>query len=360
VRRSSVAVLAFVVFLAPTKQGSTAPKASFTVGWSVYVGYTPIYYMAKYGVLKKWADKYGITINARQFSYAASLDAFVSKNIDACLMTNMEALNMPAASAVETTAITLNDYSDGNDAVLTRGGLGLKDLPGKRVLLVKKTISQYLLERGMVVNGLGQLIPRIRMVDISDADIAGAFLADTSQEAVVTWKPMTSQILKSPGVRSVFDSSKLPGEIMDITAVRTEVLNRPDGAGEKFARALTGAWYETMALMTGPSPTVDRVLTAVAEASSDTLTSYKEQLSTTRLMVTPDSAISELESQPFREKMRLVRDFCFSHRLLGLDRMQSLDDLAIRYADGTIQGKPSRVRLRFESSYARMARDHKL
>src|SRR5215831_9252191 len=95
-------------------------KPSFTVGWSVYVGWDPYYYMAKSGILKKWADKYGIDIKVQRFDYAPSLDAFVAKNIDACAMTNMEALDMPAAAGVDTSAILLGDYSNGNDAVITR------------------------------------------------------------------------------------------------------------------------------------------------------------------------------------------------------------------------------------------------
>ncbi|HLH31536.1 MAG TPA: hypothetical protein VKY31_10055, partial [Terriglobia bacterium] len=55
-------------------------KPSFTVGWSVYVGWDPYYYMAKSGILKKWADKYGIDIKVQRFDYAPSLDAFVAKN----------------------------------------------------------------------------------------------------------------------------------------------------------------------------------------------------------------------------------------------------------------------------------------
>src|SRR2546422_7964131 len=113
------------------------PKPSFTVGWSVYVGWDPYYYMAKSGILRKWADKYGINIKVQRFDYAPSLDAFVAKNIDACTMTNMEALDMPAASGVPTTAILVGDYSNGNDALLVRGGLQLKDLAGKKMLLVE-------------------------------------------------------------------------------------------------------------------------------------------------------------------------------------------------------------------------------
>src|SRR5208282_1577192 len=104
-----------------------ADKPTFTVGWSIYVGWNPYYYMNKSGILKKWADKYGVAIKVQRFDYAPSLDAFVAQNIEACAMTNMEALDMPAAAGIDTTAIIVGDYSNGNDAVLTRNGVKLKD-----------------------------------------------------------------------------------------------------------------------------------------------------------------------------------------------------------------------------------------
>src|SRR3984893_3543173 len=105
-----------------------AEKPAFTVGWSVYVGWNPYYYMAKSGIMKKWADKYGITIKVQRFDYAPSLEAFVAKNIQACGMTNREARDMPAGAGVDTTAIIVGDYSNGNDAVLTRNGVTFKNL----------------------------------------------------------------------------------------------------------------------------------------------------------------------------------------------------------------------------------------
>src|ERR1700749_3958908 len=101
---------------------------TFTLGWSAYLRWDPYYYMAKSGMLKKWADKYGVNIKVQRFDYAPSLDAFVAKNIDACTMTNMEALDMPAASGVDTTAVLIGDYSNGNDAVLVRNNLGFANL----------------------------------------------------------------------------------------------------------------------------------------------------------------------------------------------------------------------------------------
>jgi NitT/TauT family transport system substrate-binding protein len=334
-------------------------KPTFTVGWSIYAGWTPYYYMAKSGLLRKWADKYNITIKVQRFDYAPSLDAFVAKNIDACTMTNMEALDMPAASGVPTTSIIVGDYSNGNDALLVRNGLTLKDLSGKKLLLVQKTVSEYLFDRAMSLNGMKEQRKSVRLINTSDSDIATAFLSDTSASAVVTWKPLVSQILKQKGITSLFNSSQIPGEILDLTVVRTEVLDRPDGSGQRFAKALAGAWYEMMAQMSAKGPAADKVLAGIAEGSQDTLESYKEQLSTTKLFYTPQAAADFGSSTDLKEKMALVRQFCFEHNLLG-NNNKSVDDVAIRYPDGSIQGKADRVRLRFDSSYMQMAAQGKL
>src|ERR1700744_1885888 len=231
-----------------------ADKPSFTVGWSVYVGWNPYYYMAKSGILKKWADKYNVSIRVQRFDYAPSLDAFVAKNIDACAMTNMEALDMPAAAGIDTTSIITGDYSNGNDALLVRRNLTISQLPAKKVLMVEKTVSQYLFERAMTISGQENQIGHVKLVNTSDSDIATAFISDTNQDAVVTWKPMVSQIAKTKGVTKIFDSSKIPGEIVDLMVVRTDILNRPDGAGQRFAKAIAGACYETTKVMTGKGP----------------------------------------------------------------------------------------------------------
>jgi NitT/TauT family transport system substrate-binding protein len=336
-----------------------AQKPTFTVGWSIYAGWTPYYYMNKAGILRKWADKYGITIKVQRFDYAPSLDAFVARNIDACAMTNMEALDMPAASGVPTTVVLIGDYSNGNDALLVRNGLQLKDLAGKKLLLVQKTVSEYLFDRAMTVGGLRDQIKRVRLVNTSDSDIATAFIGDTGANAVVTWKPMVSQILKQKGITSLFNSSQIPGEIQDLTVVRTDVLNRPDGAGQKFAKALAGAWFEMLGQMAVKGPAGDKVLAAIAEGSQDTLESYKEQLSTTKMFYTPQSAVDFGSSPELKQKMALVRQFCFDHGLLGANT-KSVDEVAIRYPDGTVQGKADRVRLVFELSYMQMAAQGKL
>jgi NitT/TauT family transport system substrate-binding protein len=360
-RKSISFVLAAVfLLLAGFSIPASAATPTFTVGWSVYAGWNPYFYMAKSGILKKWADKYGIVIKVQRFDYAASLDAFVGKNIDACTMTNMEALDMPAAAGVDSTALIVGDYSNGNDAILARDNLILARLPGKHIMLVQKTVSQYLLERALDLNGLGNQIPLLRLTNTSDSDLVGAFLGNQSNQVAVTWKPLVSQILAQGGnVKSLFDSSQIPAEILDLLVIRTEVLQRPDGSGVKFAKAITGAWYETVAQLAGNGPASAAAIKGSAEASGDSVASYKDQLKTTFLYSTPKSAAEFSESPVIKQKMDLVRQFCFRHQLLG-QNITSVNDVAIRYPDGSVQGKPDRIRFRFDSSYMRMAEQGKL
>ena len=334
-----------------------ADKPSFTIGWSVYVGWDPYQYLAKSGILHKWADKYGVNIKVQRFDYAPSLDAFVAKNIDACAMTNMEALDMPATAGVDTTAVIIGDYSNGNDAVLARGNLSLAQIPGRKVMLVEKTVSQYLFERAMTINGLSDQLRKVRYLNTSDSDIAAAFLTDTSKDVVVTWKPLVSQIAKAKGVKTLFNSSQIPGEILDLLVVRTDVLKRPEG--QRFAKAITAAWYEVMGLMSKPGPETDKVLTSIAEVSQDSLASYKEQLGTTHMFYTPQSGAQMATSPDLKTTMDHVRQFCFTHGLLG-EKTKSADEVAIQFPDGSVLGKADRIRFRFSTEYMQAAAQGKL
>jgi len=338
---------------------AVAEVPTFTVGWSVYAGWNPYFYMQKSGILKKWADKYGIAIKVQRFDYAASLDSFVAKNIDACTMTNMEALDMPAAAGVDSTAVIVGDYSNGNDAVLVRNGLTFDKLSSQPVMLVQKTVSEYLLERALVINNQQGQLAKLRLINTSDSDIVPAFMNNSSNQAVVTWKPLVSQILIDKGVHSIFDSSKIPGEILDLLVVRTEVLNRPDGSGAKFAKAINGAWYETMQNLNGSGAAQQQALKISAAASGDSVDSYREQLKTTYLFADPKAAADFTTGPTLKQKMELVRQFCFKHGLLGKD-IKSVDDVAIAYPDGSIQGRKDRVRLRFNPTYMQAAQQGKL
>ena len=50
-------------------------RTDFKVAWSIYVGWMPWGYAADHGIVQKWADKYGLTIEVTQFNdYVESMN----------------------------------------------------------------------------------------------------------------------------------------------------------------------------------------------------------------------------------------------------------------------------------------------
>jgi NitT/TauT family transport system substrate-binding protein len=118
---TSILILSLVLVCANAGEAADAgKKKKLTLAVSIYAGWMPWYYAKEQGILKKWGDKYGLDINVNYMDYAPSLDAFVAGQADACVMTNMECLDMPASAGVDSSAIIMGDYSNGNDAILTR------------------------------------------------------------------------------------------------------------------------------------------------------------------------------------------------------------------------------------------------
>ncbi len=90
-----VALLALTL-LALTPAAHAAEKKSFKIAWSIYVGWMPWDYAAQSGILKKWADKYGITIQLTQINdYVESINQYTAGGFDGCVMTNMDMLTIP-------------------------------------------------------------------------------------------------------------------------------------------------------------------------------------------------------------------------------------------------------------------------
>src|SRR5271156_1744772 len=242
--------------------GAATERTSFNVAWSIYVGWMPWDYADRSGILKKWADKYGIKIKLTQINeYVESINQYTAGTFDACAMTNMDMLTIPAAGGVDSTALIVGDYSDGNDGVVLKGkGKTLADIKGQKVNLVELSVSHYLLARGLASAGMRER--DLKIINTSDADIVAAFSAPATT-AVVTWKPQLSAVLAAPDAQLVFDSSKIPGEILDLMVVNSATLK----VNQNLGKALVGAWYETLSLMFKQDPSALAALASMAKAS---------------------------------------------------------------------------------------------
>jgi len=324
-------------------------KTEFRLAWSIYVGWMPWDYAARNGIVQKWADKYGIKIDVVQINdYVESINQYTAGQFDACVMTNMDALTIPAAGGVDSTALIVGDFSNGNDGIVLKGaGKTLPDIKGQKVNLVELSVSHYLLARALQQAGLSE--KDVKVVNTSDADMVAAF--ETPQvTAVVTWNPLLAEIAAKPDTTQVFDSKNISGEILDLLVVNTEVLQ----ANPKLGKALAGAWYETMALMSSGNEAATTALTDMAAASGTDLAGFKAQLASTRMFYQASEAVGFVRSDSPVKTMDAVRKFSFEKGLLG-EGATSADVLGIAFPGGQSLGDNKNIKLRFDDRYMGMA-----
>ncbi len=326
-------------------------KKSFDIAWSIYAGWMPWGYMAESGIMDKWAHKYGIEVKITQINdYVESINQYTAGTFDGVTATNMDTLSIPAGGGVDTTALIIGDYSNGNDAIILKGPGDLMSLKGLPVNLVELSVSHYLLARALESVGLAEK-DLAGVVNTSDADMVAAYGAE-DVKAVVTWNPLVSTILREPGANKIFDSSQIPGEIIDVLAVNTDTL----AANPDFGKALVGAWYETMALMSSDTPEGKAARGAMATASGTDLEGFDAQLSTTAMFYDPAKAAAFAEDPKLHQTMINVAQFLFDKGILG-EGAPSPDFVGVAYPDDSVTGDQNNVKLRFDSTFMHMAAD---
>lgn len=331
---------------------NAAPRTEFSIGWSIYAGWMPWPYAQQSGIMKKWADKYGIKINLVQVNdYVESVNQYTAGKFDGVTVTNMDALTIPAAGGKDTSAIIVGDYSNGNDGILLKGANTLSAIKGRQAYLVELSVSHYLLARGLEKAGMKPT--DVPTVNTSDADIVGAFGAP-DVTAAVAWNPQLSVMKAEPGVSQVFSSADIPGEILDLMVVDTATLK----ANPNLGKALAGIWYETVALMQRQDAQGKEARAAMAKLSGAMPEMFDSQLATTFLYADPKAAVAATTSPTLVSTMTLVRDFSFSKGLFK--GASSADAVGISFPGGKTLGDPQLVTLRFDDTFMKLAADGKL
>jgi NitT/TauT family transport system substrate-binding protein len=343
-----VTAAAIVVAAGLASPTIAAEKSDFKVCWSIYVGWMPWGHIQESGIMKKWADKYSITVDIVQINdYVESINQYTAGEFDGCSMTNMDALSIPSAGGVDTTALIIGDFSNGNDGIILKGKDKLEDIKGQKVNLVELSVSHYLLARALDSVGLKE--SDITVVNTSDADMVAAYGAD-DVTSVVTWNPLLSEIDAIDGASKVADSSSIPGEIIDIMMVNSETLKD----NPNFGKALVGAWYEMMGLMSKDDEAGKAAKAAMATASGTDLAGFDAQLATTQMFYDPAAAVAFTKEGKLVDTMKFVAQFLFDHGILG-EGATSPDFVGMEFPDGKTLGDTANTKLRFDPSYMAMA-----
>jgi NitT/TauT family transport system substrate-binding protein len=168
--------------------------------------------------------------------------------------------------------------------------------------------------------------------------------------SVVTWNPLLSEIDAMPDANLVFDSASIPGEIIDIMMVNTQTLaDNPD-----FGKALVGAWYEIMGIMSQDDEAGIAARTAMATAAGTDLAGYDAQIATTQFFFTPADAVAFTNDGKLVDTMKFVAEFLFDHGILG-EGAPSAEFVGVAFPGGKTFGDTANIKLRFDPTYMQLA-----
>ncbi len=349
-QRLLLCALCFAALLSQPALAATEP--TFKIAWSIYAGWMPWDFAQQSGILKKWADKYHINIQFVQVNdYIESVNQYTSGGFDGCTMTNMDALTIPATGGVDSTALIVGDYSNGNDGIMLKGAGDVKSLKGQSINLVQLSVSEYLLARALEKSGMTE--KDIKVVNTADADLVAAF-GTPAVKSIVTWNPLLAEAKQQPGSHEIFSSAQIPGEILDLLVVNSTTLR----AHPELGKALTGAWYETLNAMKGDGAEAVKARTYMAQGSGTDLKGFDEQIADTYLFATPKQALEFIDGPQIKTTMQSVAEFSFKHGLLG-DGAPDAATVGITTPAGN-WGNPGNQKLHFTDEFVKLAAANKL
>jgi NitT/TauT family transport system substrate-binding protein len=343
-----VTLLLISLAFAGMHPANAEPRKEFKVAWSIYVPNMLWGWAQDNGIVKKWADKFGITITSTKFTdYVESINQYTSGQYDALLVTSMDTFITPAVGGVDNTVVVVQDYSNGNDAVFLKGkDKTLKDIKGQRVHLIMYSVNHYILARALDSIGLSE--KDIKLVNLSDADQVAAFNTP-DVTAMAAFHPTVYELSKRSDAVNVFNSSMIPGEILDMLVANTEsVKSNPD-----FAKALACIWFDVVAITLEDSESGSKARRDMGIASGTDLVGYEAQLKTTHLFSTEEHK-SFVEGDQIIKNTDRLRDFLFAQKLLG-PNAKSSDAIGAEFPSGRVSGSDRNVRLRFTNEYVEFA-----
>jgi NitT/TauT family transport system substrate-binding protein len=205
------------------------PEPALRIGTNVWVGSEPLYLARELGRLDP-----GIVQLVEYPSASEVLRAYRNEAIDGMVISLDELFGL-AADGLQPRIILIVDISNGADVVVGRRGMrSMSDLKGKSVAVESSALGAFVLSRALAVNGMHA--GDVNVVHLESNEQPGAF-EKGEVDGAVTFDPYRAQFLRA-GASTLFDSSRIPGEIVDLLAVRDSVIqNKP-----KAVEALLAGW----------------------------------------------------------------------------------------------------------------------
>jgi NitT/TauT family transport system substrate-binding protein len=209
------------------------PESALRIGPNVWIGSEPLYLARELGHLDPKA------VQLVEYPSASEvLRAFRNQAIDGMVISLDELFGL-AVDGLQPRIILVIDVSHGADAVVGRRGMRtMHDLKGKRVAVESGALGAFVLSRALAMNGMQT--SDVNVVHLESNEQPSAF-EKGQVDGAVTFDPYRIQLLRA-GATTLFNSTQIPGEIVDLVAVRATALDKQPKAIE----ALLTGWFSAI------------------------------------------------------------------------------------------------------------------
>jgi NitT/TauT family transport system substrate-binding protein len=231
--RRALARLVFVLLVLSLSSCMRETQPPLRIGTNVWIGSEPLYLARDL----QYFDR--DTVQLVEYPSASEvLRAFRNQALDGMII-SLDELFLLAVDGLQPKIVVVADVSHGADVVVGRSGMrAMKDLKGRRVAVESGALGAFVLSRALALNGMQAA--EVSIVHLESNEHPAAF--ERGQvDGAVTFDPYRTQMLGA-GARTLFDSSQIPGEIVDLLAVHPSVLEKNPPA---LQRLLTG-WFKAL------------------------------------------------------------------------------------------------------------------
>jgi NitT/TauT family transport system substrate-binding protein len=205
-------------------------EPALRIGTNVWIGSEPLYLARELGKLDP------STVQLVEYPSASEvLRAFRNQAIDGMVISLDELFEL-AVDGLQPRIILVVDVSNGADVVVGRRGMRtMRDLKDKSVAVESGALGAFVLSRALAVNGMQA--SDVNVAHLESNEQPSAF-EKGEVDGAVTFDPYRTQFLKA-GASTLFDSTQIPGEIVDLLAVRASVVDKEP----KAIQALLTGWF---------------------------------------------------------------------------------------------------------------------
>jgi NitT/TauT family transport system substrate-binding protein len=213
-----------------------APDAALRIGTNVWIGSEPLYLSRELGRL----DPHAVQL-VEYPSASEVLRAFRNEAIDGMVISLDELFGL-VVDGLKPRVVLVVDVSHGADVVVGRPGMrNMRDLAGRSIAVESGALGAFVLSRALALSGMQP--GDVKVVHLESNEQPAAFVRG-QVDGAVTFDPYRTQLLKS-GAVTLFDSTRIPGEIVDLLAVRANVLDKRPHA----IQPLLAGWFDALDYM---------------------------------------------------------------------------------------------------------------